>query len=416
MIITGALYAENALAVKPAWPAAREGEPLPRRPLPDDAPFLKEPLAPSFAERRQIYLDYASALPTPAERGGVWTDLAKLENGGRAISAEALDAALAFVDAREDTADFTLAGLVRLYYKQRGRGVLTAEQEERLKYSLLNFKYWLDPPNPTFMELWTENHQILSHGSEYLAGQTVPGRNLHQRRKNRARAHAKGARQAAALDRLPRPHRHGGMGFDPLLQHGPGRRCSTWSSLPKIPSPNPATMMVDLLLFDTLVDSFYGQDATSHGRATAGTVRSAAGDSLCTFQALLFGACAHPGRRYGPPMLVTGRKYSLPPVLAAIAQDHPEELLNYERHSIPMTEEAAAQFGLSFQQDGGYRFLVGHGRVHAPQVINLTVDTAETYQLWEYPDFKDLKTLAGSAPAWGCSGRPLHCSNRMPTA
>mgnify|MGYP003433392234 CR=1 FL=1 len=41
-------------------------------------------------------------------------------------------------DAREDTADFTLAGLVRLYYKQAGRGVLSAEQEERLKFSGLH--------------------------------------------------------------------------------------------------------------------------------------------------------------------------------------------------------------------------------------------------------------------------------------
>ena len=39
---------------------------------------------------------------------------------------------------------------------------------------MLNFKYRLDEPDPSPMELWTENHQILTYTSKYLARQLFP--------------------------------------------------------------------------------------------------------------------------------------------------------------------------------------------------------------------------------------------------
>lgn len=394
LIISGAFYAENALALKPAWPAAREGEPLPRRPLPDDAPFLKEPLAPSFAERRQKYLEYVSALPTPAERGGIWTDLAKLENGGRVLSAEALDAALAFVDAREDTADFTLAGLVRLYYKQRGRGVLSVEQEERLKSSLLNFKYWLDEPNPTFMELWTENHQILAFSAEYLAGQAFPNEVFpnngqtgawhmqHGREKLLRWIDFRARTGMAEWDSVP----YYDMDFAALL------------NLAEFAADDDVTlkaqMMLDVLFFDMASDSFYGQYATSHGRAAAGHVKSAAGDSLMTLQSIAWGTGRFQGVDMASVSFVTSSRYQIPAVIEAVAQDHPEEVTSFERHSIPVTPQAAEQYGLAFDRAEDLEIWWGMGAFTHPRVIDLTIATADSWSLWHYPDFEPLKDLA----------------------
>ncbi len=394
LLIAGAFYAENALAVKPAWPPPRTGDPLPRRPEPADPPFHHEPLAPSLAERRQLYLDYVSALPTPPERGGIWVDLAKLENGARQVSPAALDSALAFVDAREDTADFTLAGLVRLYYKQAGRGILSAEDEARLKSSLLNFKYWLDEPNPTFMELWTENHQILAFSAEYLAGQAFPDEifpnngqtgewhRQHGREKLLRWIDFRARTGMAEWDSVP----YYDMDFAALLNLAEFAREDDVALK--------AAMMLDVLFFDMASDSFYGQYATSHGRAAASHVKSAAGDSLLTLQAVAWGTGRFQGADMASVSFVTSPRYQLPGAIQAVAQDHPPEVTSFERQSIPVTREAAALYGLSFNSMEDIDIWWGMGAFTHPRVIDLTIATADSWNLWHYPDFAPLKDLA----------------------
>jgi hypothetical protein len=65
------------------------------------------------------------------------------------------------VNKRKDSSDFALTSLVRLYYMTAGTGKLTLEQENAIKNALLNWKFWLDEPKTTYVEMWTENHQIL---------------------------------------------------------------------------------------------------------------------------------------------------------------------------------------------------------------------------------------------------------------
>ncbi len=393
-ILGAALYTENRLAVQPAWPPTRSGDPQPQRPQPGDTPFATQPLAASFAERRQMYLDYVSGLPTSSERGGIFTDLAKLENGGRSISAEALDAALAFVDAREDTADFSMAGLIRLYYKQAGGDVLSAEQQERLKQTILNFKYWLDEPNPTFMELWTENHQILAFSSEYLAGQAFPDEIFpnngqsgawhmqHGREKLLRWIDFRARTGMAEWDSVP----YYDMDFAALLN------LVEFAGEEDVALK--ARMMADVLFFDMAVDSFYGQYATSHGRSAASHIKSAAGDSLVTMQAISWGYGRFQGTDMASVALATSPHYQVPEVIQAIAQDHPDEMTNFERQSIPVSDQSAQEYGLSFSDTQDVEIWWGMGAFTHPKVINLTTATADSWGLWHYPDFADLKDLA----------------------
>jgi hypothetical protein len=44
------------------------------------------PLAPTYAERRALFLAWVSDHDTPDSRGGIWTDLAKLEHGHPGVS------------------------------------------------------------------------------------------------------------------------------------------------------------------------------------------------------------------------------------------------------------------------------------------------------------------------------------------
>ena len=139
-----------------------------------------------------------------------------------------------------------------------------------------------------------------------------------------------------------------------------------------------ATMMVDLLLFDIAVDSYYGQYATSYGRATAGSIKSAAGQSMLTLQALVWGL----GRfqsvgEMASISMATSQRYQLPAVIEAIGQHIPEELINRERHSIPVSDEAAARYNLSFDQIEDVPIWWGMGAFTHPKVIDLTIRTAD---------------------------------------
>ena len=384
-----------ATTVKPEWPEARAGDSIPAKPAADDPPFNTVPFADTYQERREAFLEWVSELETPNSRGGVWTDLAKLEyNPNTPINQNALEDALAHVNSREDTADFTMSSLVRLYYKHAGRGILTQEQEANIKQAMLDFKYWLDEPNPSPMELWTENHQILVYTSEYLAGQLFPEETFTNNGQS-----GEWHRQAA-LQRINK-------WIDFRSQTG----MAEWDSVVYYPMDisallnlvdfsedlnlaDKAAMMVDLLLFDIAVDNYYGQYATSNGRTKADTIKSAAGQSMLTLQNLAWGLGRFQsiGER-ASISLATSERYQIPPVIISAAQDNPDEYSNYERQSIPVTDEAVERYGLNFEDIDDMDIWWGMGAFTHPKVIELTVNVANSWDLWHYPDFRDLKDI-----------------------
>ncbi|MBI4892337.1 MAG: hypothetical protein HY821_17065 [Acidobacteria bacterium] len=388
-----ALWLLDALtATRPAMPPARSMDFQTRRP--DGRPFSRTLIAPTFAGRRRLYLEWAAQRPTPADRGGIFNDLQKLASG--AIdhpSQPALQAALDFVNARRDPSDFTVAGLVRLYYLHHAGGRLLPGQSEAVRHALINYKYALDEPGISETEMWTENHQALSLSSEFLAGQIFPEA-LFSNDQRSGRQHQAKAR--AGLLRWIDYHARTGMAeWDSVPYYN--MDLSALLNLVEFAEDaevrTKAAMMVDLLLFDVAVDSFYGQLGTSHGRATASTIRSAAGDSLMTVQALLFGRGRLQTVDMAATMLVTGSKYTLPPVLEAVALDTPEEAINFERHSIPLDEAAARQYGLTLAGARDFETWWGMGAFSNPETINLMFDAVRGHNLWNYSYFRGLRSM-----------------------
>ena len=82
--------------------------------------------------------------------------------------------ALDRIDARLDCADFVIPALIRMLHAHGGTERLSSGMAARIKESLVNFKYWLDEPGDVQACYFTENHQILYHSAEYLAGQLLP--------------------------------------------------------------------------------------------------------------------------------------------------------------------------------------------------------------------------------------------------
>jgi hypothetical protein len=254
----------------------------------------------------------------------VWTDSARLDAGASKATAAALQEGLDFVNARKDPSDFTLNGLVRLYYLHAGQGKLSQRQEEAIRRAMLDFKYWFDEPNRTDVEMWTENHQILNHSAQYLAGQAFPDETFSNNGQT-GQWHMQTARERI-LRWIDWHARTGFAEWDSVVYYpedlAPLLNLVDFAEDEEIATR--AAMMVDAILFDIAVDSYYGQFATSHGRATAGSIKSAAGDSLVTLQALAWGT----GRFQSTDnmaviALATTRRYRIPPVIQAVALDNP---------------------------------------------------------------------------------------------
>jgi len=72
-----------------------------------------------------------------------------------------------FIDTREDCNDFRMISLQRLYL-QFGE-FLSEELKERIKKTMLHFRYWMTEPGDDNMCYWSENHQILFATIEYTS-------------------------------------------------------------------------------------------------------------------------------------------------------------------------------------------------------------------------------------------------------
>lgn len=73
---------------------------------------------------------------------------------------------LDWIDRRPDCADFPLATILRLYQGD----TLTKKERDRIKQTVLNFRYWMDELGNDAMCFDSENHSILFHGCQMIAG------------------------------------------------------------------------------------------------------------------------------------------------------------------------------------------------------------------------------------------------------
>ncbi len=391
--VAGGIIAREIRAVSPEWPALREGDPVPSRPSSGDPPFYRTPFKPSLEERRQAYLEWVTE--KPAEEDGLRADLCRMELGSSLTQAK-LQQELDKVNSREDTSDFSMQTLIRIYYKHADGDLLTAAQKKSIRQTFLDFKYWLDEPNPTDskMELWTENHQILVHVAEFLAGQLFPDETFTNNGQS-GRWRMQHAR-AKILRWMNWRMQTGFAEWDsvPYYAHMMGALLNLVDFADDEEISQKAVIMVDIMLLDMAADSFYGHYGTSHGRASGRHVKSAAGDNLVTTQALLWGLGRFQSTdNIASVSFATSERYNLPPVLEKIGQDLPEEMTNYERHSINVNEAEAEKYNLSFDDiEDVPIWWAMHAFTH-PKVVDLTVHTANKWDLWHYPDFAPLADL-----------------------
>ena len=150
------------------------------------------------------YGDYETrrreALADAAEReGGVYSEIARMElERWPEVNVKVILETIAGIDQRADCSDFYMVGLLGMLHRYAYDPAFPPELKSPLEQCVLGFKYWMDEPGSDAMCFWSENHQILFHACEILAGQLYPDQIFSNAGQDGAWHRAKGERMALA--------------------------------------------------------------------------------------------------------------------------------------------------------------------------------------------------------------------------
>jgi hypothetical protein len=301
----------------------------------------------SYEKRQRTYLEAEVAADRPVGNGRaeVFNQIARLELGRGPLDGALLGATLDLINSRRDCADFALAGVLRLLYRYRASPLLAPAMRAELERATREFCYWYDQPGIAGMCFHTENHQILFHGCELLAGQLFRDEVLPNSGKSGAWHAEHGAALAGQwIDQRAR------FGFSEWLSN-----CYFEEDLLALLNlydfaedaglRRRAGQMVDMLLFEMALHSYEGVLATTHGRTYARWIKGGRSEPTAMIAWLLFGQ----GQLYtGPGLYHVGTNlalvsfatsgYRCPPLIHAIAHDRPPEILCRERHGLDVAE------------------------------------------------------------------------------
>lgn len=282
----------------------------------------------TYPERR------LEALADAARRDvNVFSQIARMELGWfDRVEEKAILDAIEGINQRKDCSDFYLCGLLGMLYRFGDRPEFPAALKQPLEDCILNFKYWVDEPGSDAMCYWTENHSILFHTCEVLAGQLYPDRIFTNVNQPGSWHIAKGER--LALEWLNNRATTGFKEWDSNTYFEEDTLAlSTLCSLAKNDQVwEMAAVVLDKMFFTMAVNSYKGAFGSTHGRTYTPFIKTAYRECTSGISRLLWGMGIFNDHILGTVSLACSN-YELPDVIAAIAMDQPEELWNREQHT-----------------------------------------------------------------------------------
>ena len=196
--------------------------------------------------------------------------------------------------------------------------------------------YWIDEPGEIKGCYITENHQILFHSAEYLVGQLYPGEIFDNGETGEwHRQHA-----------IPYIRRWQDwrirFGFSEWLSQGYyaedilGLICLVYYAQEE-DIRNNARLVINQLLFDTAVNSFYGHLPTTHGRVYEPGLVEPAKEGISPVMRLMWGEGSW-DYISNITIMLEAFEYTCPEAIAKVGKDRLPVMINKERMSIDVTE------------------------------------------------------------------------------
>ncbi|MGC9522333.1 MAG: hypothetical protein ACP5HG_10705, partial [Anaerolineae bacterium] len=239
----------------------------------------------TYAERHREALEYAVT-----QEGDLYAEIAKFKLGQwEDVDVSFVLEQIASINERGDCSDFYLVGLLGALHRYGEDPSFPETLRAPLKACALGFKYWHDEPGADAMCYTTENHSILFHTCEILAGQLYPDEIFSNAGQTGRWHREKGERLATAWLK-----KRGATGFgewdsncyfeeDVLaLSHLAGL------------AENPevlelAAVVLDKMLFTMAVNSYKGVFGSTHGRTYAQLIKTGKLEATSGIGRLLWG-------------------------------------------------------------------------------------------------------------------------------
>ncbi|HWQ14906.1 MAG TPA: hypothetical protein VNL77_19055 [Roseiflexaceae bacterium] len=276
-------------------------------------------------ERRRAALEFLAHTHEWHPSPPVWNQVARYALGRYdEVDEGVLRAMCAFIAARKDCSDFAIQGLLRLLAWENRERRLSPPINALMKETVLGFKYWVDEPGDTVMYMGSENHRLLFHVAEWMAGQLFPTEEFTNSRE-RGLFHAlKGRTFITEWVR-----QRGRFGFDEWHSNAyypiciaPLLNVYDFAIAEDYKLKQMAGALLDVMLFNLAADSFRGTFGTTHGRSYGIYCKYADFDDTASTCWLLFGNGALVEGPFGMAAVsLASSAYRPPEVLYRIAND-----------------------------------------------------------------------------------------------
>jgi hypothetical protein len=318
-----------------------------------------------------------------------------------AVTAESFAPSFAKLDGYEDTADFDLLYLMNLWYGYRD--VLAPEVNKAIEQRIRDFKFWYTDPTPAGhidqRWYWSENHRLIFHAIEYLAGQAFPDEKL-------------GTNGATGKEHRERAKRFidewldekGTYGFvewhsDVYYQKDVDALITLIEWVDDDDLVERASSLLDLFLFDIALHQLRGNNGVTHGRSYMKDKSNAFDQDVFGLSKLLFGTT---DEQYVSPtdagsvLLARAKRYRLPAVIRRVARSRATYVDN-EHMNVPLDPAGSPSDpppdGIAFDDPDNVPFWWDRGALTAAPIVPLTLETADKYGLWETDFFKPFTGL-----------------------
>ena len=335
------------------------------------------------------------------------------------------------IDGWLDCADFDILRLLTLWFGYSDR--LPPAVLDAVRDRFLSFRYWFTDPAPDDVVderwYWSENHRLIFHTCEYLAGQLLPGERFGAAgltgEEHRLRA-------AAALREW----------FDEKAEFG----FSEWHSdsyYEKDLAPlltlaefsddlelaERAATFADLVLFDLALHSLRDNNGSTHGRSYMRFKAAAPSQTVFSVMKLCFDRTSEPWptddgdldellpATEGATLLARCGTYRPPDVIRRVAVSA-EELIDREGMGVrldpgaPLEDDPQRDDGLSYSDPGMVSFWWDRGALTPWQLVPLTLDTLDRHGLWDSRLFAQIRgvrdALGGDRDALRTLAHDLH--------
>lgn len=364
------------------------------------------------------YLAFATEELTATSPANVLAHLTRAERDDRfdfdaaAIGPDDFAAVFDEIDAHRDTSDFDMLRLVAIW--QGHRRTITPELRAAIEQRFTGFRYWYTDPLPEGVVddkwFWSENHRIIVHSLEYLAGRALPDATFTITGEPGAVHAERGRRRVEAwLDEKAAwgfSEWHSDVYYQEdiqaltlLAEHG------------ERAVARKAAVMLDLFLYDLALHSLNGNNGVTHGRSYMKDKSRAADQDVFGVTKLVFGTSDQPYTSRsdtGATFLAAAERYRPPEAVRRVAtsertyedRTHMGAPLDLDE---PFTTSPSSQVpGVSYDDPDDIPFWWERGALTAWQTVPATLATIDRHDLFEtslFRPFKPLVDATGGDPA-----------------